>query len=63
MEKYKIEPSQSKPNHWVVTDVENLIVVFFENHKFNETQEVTLLENYHLTATNAARIMREPLKV
>lgn len=35
-----------KKNHWVCTDQVNKIVVTFENGKFNDTQNYTLLEDF-----------------
>lgn len=43
MERFILQPSQKK-GFWVATDQENGIVVLFEEHKFNETQKVTLLD-------------------
>ena len=45
-ERYILQPSE-KPNHWVCTDQENLIVCTFENKKFNDTQKMTMLENFN----------------
>ena len=42
-ERFILQPSQMKPNHFVCTDTQNAIVCVFENHKFNETQHFTLL--------------------
>ena len=44
MERFILQPSQ-EPGFWVATDTEHNIVVKFREHKFNETQEVTLLNN------------------
>jgi hypothetical protein len=45
MERFIIQQSECKPNHWVCTDTENKIVCIFEQSKFNDTQEFTLLED------------------
>ena len=45
-ERYILQPSE-KPNHWVCTDTENLIVCTFENKKFNDTQKITTLGNFN----------------
>ena len=45
MERYLLQQSD-KPGHWVCTDQENLIVCVFKEHQFNETQEMTTLENF-----------------
>ena len=46
--KYKLERSQTKNDGWVLTDVENLIVIEFIEHKFNETQMITPLDDESL---------------
>ena len=56
--KYKLQKSQD-PGWWVITDTENLVVLKFQEHKFNETQMATMLEDCHLSALQLARIMRE----
>ena len=33
------------PGWWVLTDVDSLVVIQFEEHRFNETQKVTILED------------------
>lgn len=55
--KYTIQESKD-PGWWVVTDTENLVVLKFQEHKFNETQMVTMLEDCQLSALQLARIMR-----
>ncbi len=60
MERFKIEKSQNKPNHWVCSDLENKIVCIFENKKFNDTQEFSLLEDFDpANYMELARITRE----
>ena len=44
---------------YVVTDIANEIVISFEMHKFNETQEITFLENKNLSAPEIATILRK----
>lgn len=44
MGKYKLEKSQNLSGWWVLTDTENLIVCKFKEHEFNETQQITILE-------------------
>ena len=59
-ERYILQPSADKPNHWVVTDTENGIVCVFEQGKFNDTQVVTILdEEVPGIALHAATYMRE----
>ena len=57
--RFLIQKSE-KPNHWVVTDTVNNIVCVFENHKFNDTQQFTLLEDVrHLDVLELAKSPRE----
>lgn len=56
--RYKLEKSE-KENHWVCTDVDNLIVCTFENQNFNDNQKFTLLENCKADANVIAKLMSE----
>lgn len=56
--KYLIQKSED-PGWWVVADTENLVVLKFKEHKFNDTQQVTLLEDCSLSALQMARVMRK----
>lgn len=42
--RFKLEQSQDLPGWWVLTDIDNLIVIKFKEHEFNETQRITILE-------------------
>lgn len=42
--RFLLQPSE-KPNHWVCTDTENNIVCVWKEHEFNDTQEVTMLDD------------------
>lgn len=44
MSKYVLQQSADK-GWWVATDKENGIVVKFKEHRFNDTQKVTTLED------------------
>ena len=44
MERFRLEKSQLKDSWWVLTDTVNLMVITFEEGKFNETQKFTNLE-------------------
>ena len=58
MERFIIQKSERK-GWWVCTDTDNLIVCRFEAHKFNDTQDFTVLEDsrFHpITAETATRI-------
>ena len=46
--KYTIQESK-EPGWWVVTDTENLVVVKFKEHEYNETQQTTMLEDCNLS--------------
>jgi hypothetical protein len=56
--KYTIQESK-EPGWWVVTDTENLVVVKFKEHEYNETQQTTMLEDCHLSVMQIARVARE----
>lgn len=55
---YVMQQSET-PGWWVLTDKDNGIVIRFEEHKFNATQQVTILEECSLSALQLARVMRE----
>lgn len=62
--RYILQPSQDLPNWWVLTDVIEGVVIRFEEHRFDETQRVTLLDESHLQhnpdcANKVAHILRE----
>ncbi len=60
MERFILQPSELKPGAWVCTDTENMIVCTFENHKFNDTQKMNMLEDFNPdNYMKLARIMRE----
>lgn len=58
MERFIIQPSET-PNLWVCTDQTNGIVCVFEQGKFNDTQQFTLLEDSKASANQLATIARE----
>lgn len=62
--RFKLEKSKEQPGWWVLTDTKNLVVMKFEEHKYNETQKVYLLKESEMISspdieTKLARIMRE----
>ena len=70
MSKYIIQKSGTQPNGWVLTDTENLIVIRFEDGKFNETQNIVILDDSKLQAlprgvmaTEAAKIMQTESRI
>ena len=56
--KYIMQVSET-PGWWVLTDTVNKVVIRFEQHKFNATQQVTMLEDCSLSALQVARVLRE----
>lgn len=56
--KYHLQKSET-PGWWVFTDTENRIVIRFLEHKFNDTQEVTVLDDCEVNPHVLARVMRE----
>lgn len=59
MNKYILQKSSTRPNGWVLTDRENGIVITFDEGLFNESQNVTPLEDVSHTPQELARIVRE----
>lgn len=65
MERFILQQSTHRNDWWVLTDTENLITIRFEKHKFNETQDITILEDSKFqpitaeTATIVASILAE----
>lgn len=64
MERFVLKKSQDLPGWWVLTDAENLIVVKFKEHEFNESQKVTFIDDEKsaigkLGAQGIARVLRE----
>ncbi len=48
--RFIIQPSK-EPGFWVVTDTEHKIVIRFQEHHFNETQKITLLDGAKFAKT------------
>ena len=60
MERFILRPSTTQENWWVLADTDNNIVVRFENKRFNQTQQVTMLEDVETpNPLVIARMMRE----
>lgn len=60
MPKYLLQKSDKRPLGWVLTDTENQIVCRFIEGQFNETQQITLLEDANpRMVMEMPRIMRE----
>lgn len=65
MSRFRLEKSQDLPGWWVLTDIDNLVVVKFKEHEFNESQKVTFLDDdskFSIGRTEAqdiSRVLRE----
>lgn len=62
MRRFRLEKSKEQDGWYVLTDTENMIVYKFQEHRFNETQRVTFLdETIHnrREAHEIARMLRE----
>lgn len=64
MGRFKLEKSKEKEGWWVLTDTENLVVIKFKEHEFNESQKVSFLDDDKLVierlgAQGMARVLRE----
>lgn len=62
MRRFRFEKSKEQVGWYVLTDTENMIVYKFQEHRFNETQRVTFLdETIHnrREAHEIARMLRE----
>lgn len=60
--RFKLTPSSEHPGWWVLADTENNIVIRWQEHHFNDTQKVSVLNDTEITdhtATELARILRE----
>ena len=64
MKRFRLEKSQDLPGWWVLTDTENFVVLKFKEHEYNESQQITFLneDKYvieKLGAQGIAQILRE----
>lgn len=64
MRRFILEKSQDLPGWWVLTDTENLVVLKFKEHEYNESQQVTFIDDDQsviekLGAQGIAQILRE----
>ena len=62
MSRFRLDKSTEQDGWYVLTDTENMIVYRFQEHRFNETQRVTFLdETIHnrREAHEIARMLRE----
>lgn len=58
-DRYDLRPSEEKNGWWVVTDKENLFLVRFETHRYNETAQILPIEEFPLDAQKVATMLRE----
>jgi virulence-associated protein VapD len=60
MERFLLQKSTNMADGYVVTDTVNNIVITFKEHQFNNTQNVTFLnDEVNADALQVARIMQE----
>ena len=64
MRRFILEKSQDLPGWWVLTDTENLVVLKFKEHEYNESQQIAFLNEdksviVKLGAQGIAQILRE----
>lgn len=64
MKRFRLEKSQDLPGWWVLTDTENFVVLKFKEHEYNESQQITFLNEdksviEKLGAQGIAQILRE----
>ncbi len=45
MRRFILEKSQDLPGWWVLTDTKNLVVLKFKEHEYNESQQVTFIDD------------------
>ena len=62
--RFLLQQSQDQPEWWVLTDTENLVVIKFKEHEYNESQQVTFIEDdksvtEKLGAQGISRVLRE----
>lgn len=60
--RFRLTQSSEHPDWWVLADTENNIVIRWQEHHFNDTQKVSVLNDTEITehtANDLARIMRE----
>lgn len=60
MNRFILQKSEKKSNAYVCTDTDNSIVCLFDEHRFNDTQKFTFLEDVEQpNPLTIARILRE----
>lgn len=61
--RFKLQKSESLPNWWVLTDIENMIVVRWQHGKFNDTQKVLPIEDADLRAKFGDNLAQELARI
>lgn len=61
--RFKLQKSESLPNWWVLTDIDNMIVVRWEHGKFNDTQKVSPIEDADLRAKFGDNLAQELARI
>lgn len=61
--RFKLQKSESLPDWWVLTDIENMIVVRWQHGKFNDTQKVSPIEDADLFAKFGNNIAQELARI
>jgi DNA-binding XRE family transcriptional regulator len=61
--RFKLQKSESLPDWWVLTDIENMIVVRWEQGKFNDTQKVSPIEDADLRAKFGDNLAQELARI
>lgn len=64
VKRYILQKSQGLPQWWVLTDIIEGVVIRFEEHRFNETQRISILDESDLqhapdAANKIAHILQE----
>lgn len=60
--RFSLTPSSEHPDWWVLADTENNIVIRWQEHHFNDTQKISVLNDTEITehtANDLACILRE----
>ena len=63
MQQYQITKSNTQLNGWVLTDTTNLVVLRFEDGKYNDTNKITILDDSELMKLEPAEIANKAAKI
>lgn len=53
--RFELKKNEDMPGWWVFTDTENLIVIKFKEHEYNETQRITVIDEERFNTPDAVR--------